>query len=355
MVRQVFMKERFLVDGTDRTVVQAAFGSHPDPSAEDIDGVDGVNTATARSDQKIRIIVDELLLGSYIEEIACDALDSQGEQVFSRIPPEATPVDLDNCSPPELFNCTGENAICVVNGEPVGVLDTEQNGQPDRFRMIRYEDGQLAVRLVCDGGDGTLGTADDELIPLNPDTSFWNPSGNQLAPANACGLDCIGPALVINLEDGMRTGSLCGLSFQEEVFDKDLNRICAPPGGDVDLDCTPGDTSAISWTVEPLRVEFIFPAADAMNVPIASTILVVFNASIDPDVLANITVVSDPGGAATPVAATFALSEDDPTTVEGTATLAAGTTYEVTVPTTITDRFGGPLPQATVFQFTTAP
>jgi len=352
MVRQVFMEERFYVDDNPRTFLQAAFGSHPD--LEEQDSVPGVNAAVARDGQKIRVVLDELLVGSYIEEIACDGLDDQGDQIFSRIPPEATPDDVAHCSPPELTNCKGENAMCIVDGSPIGVLDTEQDGAPDRFRMIRYEDGQLAVRLSCDGGDGTLGNADDIFIPLNQDTTFYNPSGNQLVPAGPCGFDCLGPALVINLEDGMKTGAECGLSFQNQVIDKDLNPVCAPPNGDITQSCTPGDTSIIRWTNEALRIQSTFPADGDTGLNIATQLLIITNASMDAASLADIQVTEN-GGA---FAVNFSLSADDPKTIQGApagGTLTAGATYVVTIPVTVTDRFGGPLPQEFSFTFTTAP
>jgi len=352
MVQQVIMQERIVVDdmGNTRVRTQLAHGTHP--QLEDEDTSDGVVSAIARDNQKIRVILDELLLGNYIEEIACDGFDSMGRQIFSRIPPEATPDDMSACSPPELTGCKGPNAICVVDGTPIGVLDTEQDGAPDAFRMIRYEDGELAIRMFCDGGDGTLGNADDVSIPLDQNASFYNPSGNQLLPAGPCGFDCLGPALVVIPEDGMRTGSLCGISFQNEVIDKDLNQVCAPAGGDITRDCTEGDVSEVAWGVEPLRITNKFPP-EGGNAPVSTTLLLVFNASMDPNLLDNITATA--GGA--DHAINWSLSADDPKTVEGTpaADFPADAEIVISVGTDVTDRFGGALPAADSLTFTTDP
>lgn len=350
MVQQVLMQERVVVDdmGNTRIRTQLAFGTHPEILDED--SLPGVTSAIARDNQKIRVILDELLLGNYLEEVACDGLDEDNDQIFSRIPPNATPDDLNRCSPPELSKCSGDNAICVVNGEAIGVLDTEENGAPDQFRMIRYPDGDLAVRMFCDGGDGTLGNADDVSIPLDQNASFYNPSGNQLLPAGPCGADCLGPALVLIPEDGMRSGSACGISFQDTVIDKDLNQICAPPNGDLSQDCAAGDTTAVSWEVEPLRLLNTFPADGDVGIDVSTQILLVFNASMDQASLANITTTATPGGN---VDVVWVVSADDPKSVTGSVNLVGGTTYEVTIPSTVTDRFGGPLPMPTTLTFST--
>ena len=70
MITQVFVLE--LVTDPDTGIVrqdtQLAFGGHPDIDESD-DGV--VNTAVALGNQRIRIVVDELLRGNFLEQIAC--------------------------------------------------------------------------------------------------------------------------------------------------------------------------------------------------------------------------------------------------------------------------------------------
>src|SRR6185503_14798536 len=82
--------------------------------------------------------------------------------------------------------------------------------------------------------------------------SYWNPSGNQQKPAQG-GFDALGPAIVLVPLDSLPTGSECGLTFSPDVVDKDGNQICAPPDGDITQGCTPGDTSAFRFSIQPLK------------------------------------------------------------------------------------------------------
>ena len=184
----------------------------------------------------------ELLLGNAIEELAC------ADGSFSRVPIGATPDDIAKCAGPDLSKCTGDKAVCIGAMGPVGILDEDEDGASDDFQMIAG-----AVTLECDG----------QVMAHDLQQSFYQPSGNQQIPAGPIGLDGIGPAIIIVPSDqGLKTGSNCTVKFNSEITDKSGNQICAPPGGDISRtdDCAPGDTSKISFGVEPLRLTGNDPA-----------------------------------------------------------------------------------------------
>lgn len=357
MVRQVFVSERFVVDGgSDSIRVGLAFGSHSSPELAEDDGE--VVAAVARGGgQQIRIILDELVGGYALEEVACDAIldavcDGEAQSVYSTVPAEADPDDMERCSgePAELGGCEG---ICIGADGPIGILDVDLDGAPDDTRMIDFGrspdvpcgTGELAVNVECDGQN----------MPLDPDASFFNPSGNQQLPVGPLGLNGLGPSIVLVPAIGLKTSAACTVTFRDEVVDKDGNRVCASPGGSIDEDCPgDGDTSLISFTIEGLKVAGSDPAdgnmAVAPNVP-STLVLVQFNAALDPASVAGITL--NDGVADVPVTPTP--SADDPTVVtfEVAAGFAPETTYTITIPTSVTDFFGGPMPAAETLTFTT--
>jgi len=331
MIRQVFALE-LVTDGTiSRQATQLAFGSHPDISAEDDDGQ--VTNAIALGGQRIRIVFDELLRGNAIEEIAC------ADGSFSRVPVGTTPDDIEKCAGPvdSIQNtCT---AVCVdPSSGPIGVLDEDEDGAADDFRMIS---GQ--IRLMCD----------DIEMALNLQESFYQPSGNQQITAGPLGINSLGPAVVLVPDAGLRTSANCRFEFANDITDKDGNQICAPPDGDIKQTCSPGDVSLVSFQVEPLRVKGQDPPADATNVSLTPTVLLQFNANIDPATTTAITLADDNSQA---VSATIAVSSSDGTlvTLVPDTALAPNTTYTVTADTTLTDTFGGALPSVYMFSFTTA-
>jgi hypothetical protein len=343
-ILQVIMDENIVIDLGGSSVVrekkQLAFGYHPD--IEDEDETAGVNAAVARGDQKIRVVVDELLIGNFLEEIAC------ANGTFSTIPLDATPDDIAACANLESGRCQGDNAVCA--GEAGGILDENEDGAADEFRMIRYGDGNLAARLECDNVN----------IPLDQERSFWSPSGNQLIPAGPIGEDGLGPALILVPENGMRTSSSCRIFFNEFVLDREGERVCAPqffeePAGSgnfVPGDCADGDTSLVSWTVEPLRIVTQTPRDGQQNVSVNATILFGWNAAIDPLSLNAITLSEVGGGTVNINPMTQA---DDPTvvTVEVVGGLQTDTDYTITIADTLADAFGGTLPAPITVNFST--
>ncbi len=340
MVRQLFVREAYLDENNIRRVTRRiAFGTHPDAAPED---VKAVTAAIADSNQSLRVVVDELLVGNFLEEIACRG--PVDDDAYTQVPVGATPDDIAACAValdilPE--SCVGEYAVCLgQDGAPVGVLDEDEDGTSDDTRFIRG-----SVRLVCDGID----------VPINIDASYWQPSGTQLPPAQG-GIDVIGPAVVLKPELGLPTNSTCAVVFANTVVDKTNIQVCAPADGDITKDCTPGDTSAATFGTEPLFLVTSFPADGATNVPLVtagqtySQVRITFQVPVDEATLLNATI--DP-----PLAA-FSVQPGLDTTqwnLRFPGGYAANTTYTLTLPTTVTDRFEKGLPAPIELSFTTAP
>lgn len=346
MVRQLIVSERVTTTSDMgnpivRVAAQFAFGTHPQYAEDgDLDGNGEVIGAIARGNQQLRLVLDELLVGNNLEEIAC------ADGTWSRVPLGATPDDISDCAGPELSRCTGEFAVCVGDGGPVGILDENEDGAFDDTRML---DG--VVSLLCDGTD----------IPLDLQQSFYQPSGNQQIPAGPLGINGLGPALVLVPTDGLRTGAQCTLDISDTVVDKDNIQICAPDGGDVTLDCNPGDLSNVVFGVETLRVTGTDPTDGASNVALTlggsddAQILVQYNAFMDQTCAETIEVRA---GGTLVNGLTVSLSANDASIV--TIDVPGGydplTEYTVTSPSGaggVCDQFGGVLPEDEVFTFTT--
>jgi hypothetical protein len=348
-ILQVFMTERIFTTGPSGNTItvtrenQLAFGDHPDiPDTDDRE----VSNAVARGNQRIRIVFDELLVGNYLEEIAC----ANGS--WAQVPLGATPDDIANCAGPQSVireTCREPYLVCGLDGAglPVGILDENEDKAPD---AIRLQDN--VVQITCDGTD----------IPVDRNRSFYQPSGNQLIPAGP-GINGLGPALVVIPTNGMRTGSLCGITFGENVVDKDGIRTCTPPGGDINSNCTPGDTSLIEFRVEALALTAHNPPNNGTNVALTAPnqtyaqILTTFNAAIDDTSVTADTFVLYAGENVVDDA-TLLVSADDAAIVfvrvEGG--FEPETEYELVIvggPSGIADIFGGTLAQNVGFTFTT--
>lgn len=332
MIRQVFALELVTEGNISRQATQLAFGTHPDIDETEDDGQ--VTNAIALGGQRIRVVFDELLRGNAIEEIAC------ADGSFSRVPIGTTPDDIEDCAGPVEAIQNSCTAVCVdPSAGPIGVLDENEDGAADDFRMIS---GQ--IRLLCD----------DQEMALNLQESFYQPSGNQQITAGPLGINSLGPAVVLIPESGLRTSSSCRFEFASDITDKDGNLVCAPPNGDIKQSCaSPGDVSLVSFQVEPLRVKGQDPPMDATNIPTSPTVLLQFNANIDPASASAITLEDDNSQ---PVAATVAVSSSDATlvTMMPDAPLSPNTTYTVVIATTLADAFGGTLPAVYTTSFTTA-
>jgi hypothetical protein len=345
MVRQVFVTEKVIVNDAPRVLEgQLAFGSHAAVFFEDDDLA--VSTAIALGSQEVRVVLDELIRGNSLEEMAC------ADGSFSRIPNGTTPDDVADCAGPAdaITKCT---KVCIgSDGAPIGILDADDDGAADDMRMIDYNDDpdplavDLGVALVCDGTN----------VPLDPEFSFWSPSGNQTFPSNnTLGFRGIGPAIVLKplAATGLRTGANCGITFRPEVTDYDGNAVCAPTGGLPAEGCSGSDTAKIAFSTEVLTLANSVPQDGAANVALNASafILMAFNANIDPTTVAAITLTA--GGA--PVTINPLVQEDDTTSIiiQLDDDFLPDTAYALTVGTGLNDVLGGAMAAPSVLNWTT--
>ncbi len=350
MVRQVRMKETFSNPGSTSTSERRvfAFGTHPMASEAE---AHPVMSATA-SGNGFRVIMDELLVGNHLEEIACRApVDTDA---FARVPLGATPDDVARCSAAQDIlprTCGGENAVClcdndagctvgvtmVAKGAPVGVLDINQDGAGDETRLI---DG--AVTFRC----GAL------TVPMDLDASYWNPSGNQQVPAMG-GFEALGPALVMLPQRGLPTNVTCQLEFGADVVDKQGLAPCTPLGGNIEDGCTPGDTTGFTFKVEPMSFEND-PPNMATGVSKTTQVVLLANTQLDMTSVTTSTVVVTTTAPAVVPTYTLSVMMNRNITITFAAPLTGSATYTVTLTTGVKDSFGQPLPTPYVITFTTA-
>ena len=340
-----------------------AFGTFPDATAD----LDHPVTSAAATSQSLRIIMDELLIGNSLEEIQCRGqVDSDA---FSSVPLGATPDDIALCSVNTdalKDSCHGDHAVCICQldagctsgttlvpkGEPVGVLDNNNDGAADN---TSFKAG--AVGITCTPPTGAAIN-----VPIDLDQSYWNPSGDQQVPAMG-GYDALGPAIVL-VPTGqiLPTNVKCGLVFSDDVTDKQNNRVCAPPAGrpasctgaiddcSADLECTPGDVSAFQFNTEALRLTVLGLVDGATGVNPANAITISANAPIDINSIQNITL------SPAPPAGTYTITLSMPKQIKITFTtpLLAATMYTLTIPSSVTDTFAQGAPAAITIHFTTA-
>jgi hypothetical protein len=340
MIRQVRMQVNSRLDNV------FAFGTHPLATTEEIQP--NLQNATA-SKQVLRIVVDELLVGNNLEEIACRG--PVDDDAYARVPVGATPDDIARCSVPDdalPSSCSRKDkfSVClcantagcirgvtpVNEGDPVGVLDLNLDGATDDTRGIAG-----AVGIQC----GSIA------VPINLDLTYWNPSGDQNRPAIG-GFDALGPAVVVQSRGALPTNVECGLVFSEEVVDKQGNQICAPADGDIAAGCTPGDVSAFKFKVEPLVVIPSTFREGETGVAKAGPFVFESNAPLDAASLTAIAISPPPAGAVT-----ISLPMPQLVRIDVAGGLAATTMYTVTFPASVKDSFAQPLPAARVFHFTT--
>jgi len=342
MVRQVIMTEQITdAQNVTRNAQSIAFGSHPDFNPDD-DGV--VTNATVGTAQRLRVVVDELLVGNFLEEIQCR------DGSYAAVPEGATPDDVANCSVQADIlpqTCVGDHAVCLGPDGPIGVMDEDENGSADDTRFI---DGAATIRC---------GSID---VPLSLVNTFYQPSGNQQVPA-AGGFNAIGPAIILAPQDGLPTSSDCAVTFDDTIVDKDHRRICAPPMGDITEECDEGDTSLVTFGTQALSVAGSSPANNAMNVALVTPattvgrILIIFNTAVEEDIDATWFTLEADGVEVT----TWTAARDPMTAQNVTITVPGGflaaTEYTLTVETGAKDAFGIELPedQVKIITFTTVP
>ena len=391
MVRQVRMWEKYLdTIGVERGRRVFAFGTHE--QAEDIElavnrPTGMVTAADAMAPTRgipvmpddpsnasiygFRVIMDELLVGNNLEEVACRG-NVDGD-FLARVPIGATPEDIARCSGPDDVlpkTCPASNrkstCICqldsgcsvgtkvVEKGMPVGISDLDQDGAADETRMING-----AIKIKCGPG----GMID---VPLNLDFSYWNPSGDQNVPALG-GFDALGPALVLTPSGPLPTNVECVLAFADgsdpnlpAIVDKQGERVCAPTEGKIENGCpAPGDTSAFKFRVEPLVIKPLSISDGATNVNrnIAMggvPLDFVANVPLNPGSLAtNVTISPAVPGATITLIGTGLNAVTIRISGPAGTQLAANTMYRVTITTSVTDTHNQPLPQQVVVTFTT--
>ena len=311
-ILQVLARERVAVtddEGNEHVELQArlAFGDHPDIDVEHDDRV--VGAAVARDGQRIRIVVDELLRGASLEEVAC------ADGSWSRVPVGTTIDDIARCAGADLSRC---EAVCIGDGGPVGILDANGDGAIDDTRLI---DG--AVVLTCDG----------VAVPLDAARSYYQPAGSQRLSTASVGTDSLGPAIAIVPAAGMRPGAMCSLGFTD-VVDKQGIALCATGGGGA---CPPGDTSAISFGVEAFMLASTEPHDGETEVALHgedstdAAITIQLNSELVPETVNGAIKVSASGVDLDDLDATMA--EDDEATIHITVPggFVAGTEYTVTI------------------------
>jgi hypothetical protein len=218
-------------------------------------------------------------------------------------------------------------------GESVGVLDDDQDGAADRTRFV---EGAVAIR--CGSIGAPVGAAIDVAIDL--DSSYWTPSGDQQVPVLG-GFDALGPAVVVVPGPGVAlpTGMDCGIAFASDVVDPDGNRVCAPPGGDPTAGCTPGDTGAVRFHVEPMAFAVASPV-DPQAQPVDGDIRIRANAPVDAASLGGIAVTQ---GAATRytqfTVGIPSAQRPNEILIHWNPALPPSTHFTIDVPTTVTDRY----------------
>jgi hypothetical protein len=309
---QVLARERVAVtddEGHEHVELQArlAFGDHPDIDVEHDDRI--VSAAVARDGQRIRIVVDELLRGSSLEEVAC------ADGSWSRVPLGIDIDDIARCAGADLSRC---EAVCIGESGPVGILDENGDGAIDDTRLI-----EGAVVLTCDG----------VAVPLDAARSYYQPAGSQRLSTASLGTDSLGPAIAIVPAAGMRPGGMCSLGFTD-VVDKQGIALCASGDGGA---CPPGDTSAISFGVEAFTLASSDPHDGATEVAVHgvdttdATITIQLNSELVPETVAGAIKVSAGGVDVENLDATMA--EDDEATIHITVPggFQAGTEYKVTI------------------------
>lgn len=360
MIRQVRLTELY-TDATGATNLERkvfAFGTHPDATPDDEHPV----TSAKPLDNKLRIIMDQLLRGNSLEEIACRG--QVDEDTWGHVPDNATPDDIARCSVqkdvlPTSCPASNPNSVCICSRPmgcivgtdnipmdmPVGVLDDNQDGSADKNQFIA---GSVAIKC------GALN------VPINlaePTGSFWEPSGDQQVPARG-GFDVLGPAVVLVPTGALPTGAVCGLVFDPSVVDKKGLGVCAPPNGDINMGCSPGDTSQFKFTVEVLTLSVQGISDGQLGVSTTDGIIVSGNTTLlgTTFTAASMNVTLTAGAVNVPLSIT-PLSPMPPNTgfrlAPTTPPLAANTMYTLTLTTGIHDTFGQGMPQNEVIHFTT--
>ncbi len=279
-----------------------------------------VTNAVADATQKIRIVFDELLAGDTVEEFFCACAGETGD----------TPC-------PNNILASLDPTMCADNpntnaDEGSRWEDKNGDGLPDRARLL----GGVVI-VTCD---------DVDVYTTGPADGFYNPSGNQQIPV-ATGLAGLGPALVITASGGLRTNADCTIKLAATVTDKEGTPVPSLP------------STAATFHTEAMALLSSTPENNATGVARNVSPNLQFNSTLDESTLDNIVLRLAPGGATVPAEITLGMDKVsvtiDPTVdpMPALDLLTAGTKYEIVIPVTLTDAFGGPFPMEQIITFTT--
>jgi hypothetical protein len=328
--------ELFVIDGDG--VSKMAAGNHPEIKDDPDDNIaaiyadkNGPVLEAIVSGNRLRVIFDELLEASTVEQFTCACYASgcaTRGHTFTN-----TEVDVNRCT-----SCEDDTTTPTIN-ETGQCLDADFDGVPDDA----FLQPQLAS-VQC-----TNTTAGAVTVDISESEGWYNPSGNQQIPT-ALGTNALGPALVL-APRAMPTDADCSVVINSAVTDKDGNTVPMP-------------AFPLEFHTEPLLVVGTSPADGQTGVTLANfdsdgdMVNDVFRMDIQLNALIEVTIAADAVTVATggnPVPGTTSVDAADATLIHWTsdAALSATTMYDVAIGTGVIDEFGSPLPQADSASFTT--
>jgi len=362
MIEQVVLTEAVIdMSGNENDNRVFAFGTLPGLDASQEHAV----SSAAVTGQKLRIVFDEILQGNALEEISCRA-NIGPDGAFGKVPIGATPDDIAKCAVAQdvlKSSCFGDHAVCICDldggclvgadtvnkGDPVGVLDVNQDGAADQHRFIPD-----SVTLVCGSS----------MVKPDPAKSYWYPSGDQQPPAMG-GIEAIGPAIVFYPQAGIPTNTTCQFTFADDVVDKSGIKICAPQGGRTaacsgNLDqcvqtCNPGDVSAFTFKTAPLNLTNNSFQNNDMGIDRTAAISLLANTLLDTTTITGAISITQ-GGTAVPGFTVSNMNQAGKTSITiqpPTGGFTANTTFVLTVAVSLKDTFGQPLVMPATWTFTT--
>ncbi len=176
-----------------RPTPDVAFGGMADSMCNEVGP--GMVTTASTAMGKIRIVFDELLKGSTVEQFQCAC---------------NTPPSDCGAGPTAAL----DPVMCPENPMTTTIeagkwLDDDANGVPDKAELLPG-----LVTITC----GATTVVSDE------QTGFYNPSGNQLVPVAEGLADGVGPALVLtSLPAALPVNTDCTLTVSNTITDKDGN------------------------------------------------------------------------------------------------------------------------------------
>jgi hypothetical protein len=273
---------------------------------------------TASAFASIRIVSDELLSGTTLEQFACAC------QGTGRCPAGGEwAIDPENC------RACGEDPDSPVE-EGGRCLDVNRDGKPDISTL------QAGVATIsC----GDLATFPPYRTALGD--GYYYPSGSRF-PTSGYGYGGIGPAVVIEPAAALPTSTTCTIMLDGRITDKD--GVAFQP-----------TSEPITFRVEPLHVERTSPGDQETEVRTdRAAVTITYNAPLAVSTVTPESVQIRKLGSATPLPGTGLRVNEEVVSIQLPAgTLEPATTYEVTLTTAITDAYGVAAPVGETFTFET--